>query len=275
VSSAPGTGSQKDEDALIAAALFGEGRGPGGPCVPVRFEDVAFRLADVLELMVGSTARWVLIIETAGGRYVQFLAPEDGCLVAECVSNSYLPAEARLSEDDEELLAELGWGWPSPPKQLNWKTVEFDPAATIDSVVLALHTLRRVFGCRDDDQLKVKLARYDARAPAPPRKVALRAEHGRGGSRYLDAHLDKDGALCLDGQDLGPATAPVSSDGEYEYSKKIAAADIPALLDLLKAPPGEGVLDVLEVNWAGPGSYELERLISESAIPVEFSAWSG
>ena len=141
--------------------------------------------------------------------------------------------------------------------------------------MLAVHTLRRVFGCRDDDQLKVKLARYAARAPAPPRKVALRAEHGRGGSRCLDARLDDEGALCLDGQDLGPATAPVSSNGEYEYSKKIAAADIPALLDLLKAPPGEGALDVLEVNWSGPASYELERLIGESSIPVEFSSWSG
>jgi hypothetical protein len=142
MSTAPVAGSQKDEDALIAVAMFGEGGGSGGPFAPVSFEDVASRLSDALELMVGSSARWALKIETAGGRYVQFLAPEDGCLVAECVSNSYLPAEAKLSEDDVELLAELGWGWPSPPKQVSWRTVEFD-AATMDSAVLAVHTQRR------------------------------------------------------------------------------------------------------------------------------------
>ena len=67
----------------------------------------------------------------------------------------------------------------------------------------------------------------------------------------------------------------VSSDGEYEYFKKIAATDIPALLELLKAPAGADILDVLEVNWSGSESYELERLVGESGIPVEFTSWSG
>lgn len=34
--------------------------------------------------------------------------------------------EERLTSEDEELLAELGWGWPAPPDQLNWQVVGFD-----------------------------------------------------------------------------------------------------------------------------------------------------
>jgi hypothetical protein len=264
-----------DEDAAIAAALFGKGAVAGDSFRPLRLEHLETCLADVLQFMVNSLSRWILIIQMARGRYVQFLASEEGALISECVSNSYLLDTSKLSEDDEELLAELGWGWPSPPKQLNWRTVEFGPGTTVDCAVLAVHTLRRVFGRRDDDELQVKLFRYVAPAPTATRKVRLRAEHKDVGSSYLDAYVDKDGALHLDGQDIGPSTASVSSDGEYEYFKKIAAADIPALLELLKAPPGAQVLDVLEVNWAGEASYELERLVRESTIPVGLSSWSG
>jgi ADP-ribosylglycohydrolase len=270
------SGKARDgEEVAIAAALFGEGGEAGNGFRPVCLEDLETRLADVLELMAGSPSRWILIIETAGGRYVQFLASEEGALVSECVSNSYLSDASKLSEDDEELLAELGWGWPSLPKQLNWRTIESELGATIDSAVLALHTLRRVFGCRDGDSVQVKLFRYVAPGPTKTRRVCLRVEHNSEGSRYLDAYLDNEGALRLDGHDLGPGTALISSDGEYEYFKKIAATDIPALLELLKAPAGADILDVLEVNWSGSESYELERLVGESGIPVEFTSWSG
>ena len=48
------------------------------------------------------------------------------------------------------------------------------------------------------------------------RVVTLRDEVDGPDSRHLWAHIDQEGNLHIDGQDLGPKTAIVSSDGEYE-----------------------------------------------------------
>jgi hypothetical protein len=103
----------------------------------------------------------------------------------------------------------------------------------------------------------------------------LRAEVDGDDSRFLDAFVDDDGVLHIDGQDLGPATAIVSSDGEYEWSRTIAAADVPRLVAELGGQPGEDVLDLLQRNWSGSRSYDLEKLLRETAIPVSLWTWSG
>jgi hypothetical protein len=108
----------------------------------------------------------------------------------------------------------------------------------------------------------------------PARRVTLRRERAGADSRFLEAYLDASGDLHLDGQDLGPGTAPVSADGEYEWFQRIAAADVPRLLALLGAPAGEDVLDVLERGWRGARSYELERILRTSGIPVDRTVWS-
>jgi len=105
-------------------------------------------------------------------------------------------------------------------------------------------------------------------------KVTLRDEVDRGERRYLGAHVDETGSLVIDGQDLGPSTAPVSSDGEYEWWVAISAQHIPQLLALLDAPPASDILKVLAENWTGTRSHELERRIRESGIPHQFSSYS-
>ena len=107
------------------------------------------------------------------------------------------------------------------------------------------------------------------------RRVNLRAERDGLDSRFLDAYLDDEGNLHIDGQDLGPSTGPVSSDGEYEWFKVIQARDLSRLKALLGARPDEDILDVLERSWTGPRAGELETLLSESGIPVSLSVWSG
>jgi hypothetical protein len=67
----------------------------------------------------------------------------------------------------------------------------------------------------------------------------------------------------------------VSSDGEYEYFKTIAAVDLPDLLDLLGAPTGSNVLDVLGAEWTGAASYDLEERIRRSDLRVNVSTWAG
>jgi hypothetical protein len=101
-----------------------------------------------------------------------------------------------------------------------------------------------------------------------PRQVQLRDERDGEDSRHLWAYLDDAGALHIDGQDLGPKTAPVSHDGEYEWFQEIAPSDIPAVIELLGGRPGEAILDVLE-RFTGPQSYELERRLRDSDIPVK------
>ena len=101
------------------------------------------------------------------------------------------------------------------------------------------------------------------------RRIQLRNEHDGADSRYLWAYVDGDGNLHIDGQDLGPATGSVSSDGEYEWFKTIRAADIPNLVIALDGNLTENVLDILESRYTGDGSYELEKRIRDSGVAVE------
>lgn len=107
----------------------------------------------------------------------------------------------------------------------------------------------------------------------PPRKVTLRAERSGADYRHLEAYIDAAGALHIDGQDLGPGTSIVSDDGEYEWFGTIAAADVPRLVALLGGQPGDNVLDLLERDYTGTGSYELEKRLREGDIPVTRHVW--
>lgn len=105
--------------------------------------------------------------------------------------------------------------------------------------------------------------------------VTLRDERDGADRRHLAAYLDDEGHLHIDGQDLGPGTRMVSEDGEYEWFTTIAAADLPRLLALLGADPGETVLGVLARKYTDTQSHELERLLRESDIPRRLAVWSG
>jgi hypothetical protein len=105
------------------------------------------------------------------------------------------------------------------------------------------------------------------------RKVVLRAEVGGENKRNLWARLDDGGNLVLEGQDLGPATALVSDDGEYEWVETIGSERVPSLVELLGAQAGDDLLDVLQRAWAGPKSYELERVIRENGLRSSLSTW--
>ncbi|MBI5596380.1 MAG: hypothetical protein HY928_09865 [Elusimicrobia bacterium] len=107
------------------------------------------------------------------------------------------------------------------------------------------------------------------------RKVVLREERDGSDSRHLWAYLDDEGDLHIDGQDLGPGTAPVSPDGEYEWHQTIRKKDLHRLMLLLGGAAGDDLLDLLGKNWSGPRSGDLEKLLRESGIPTEFSAYSG
>jgi len=116
-------------------------------------------------------------------------------------------------------------------------------------------------------------------APAAERlepTVTLRDEKRADGSHLaLWAYLDSAGRLHIDGQDLGPVTKFVSGDGEYEYFKLVAKADIPRLIELLGGKPEDDILDLLGRSWTGERSYDLEEILRECPIEVELATWNG
>lgn len=100
------------------------------------------------------------------------------------------------------------------------------------------------------------------------RSVALRDERRGADTRHLWAYLDDEGNLHIDGQDLGPATAPVSDDGEYEWFCTVRREDLPMLVRLLGEPADADLLNVLQRKWSGARSYDLEKVLRESGIKV-------
>jgi len=101
------------------------------------------------------------------------------------------------------------------------------------------------------------------------RRVVLRDEREGHDSRHLWAYLDTEGALHIDGQDLGPNTGLVGDDGEYEWFQRIPAGKVPRLVAILGGDPADDVLDILERHWTGDRSGELERLLRESDLEIE------
>ena len=85
----------------------------------------------------------------------------------------------------------------------------------------------------------------------------------------------EEGNLHIDGQDLGPGTASVSSDGEYEWFQVIRARHLAAFRELIGADANENILDVLERSWCGKRAGDLETLLHESNFPIERLIWSG
>jgi hypothetical protein len=108
----------------------------------------------------------------------------------------------------------------------------------------------------------------------PSREVALREERSGPDYRFLRAYLSPDGALHIEGQDLGPATAPVSADGEYEWDETIRPEHLPRLVELLGGEPGTDLLDLLAKRYCGADAAKFERILRESDIPVELFVYS-
>jgi hypothetical protein len=64
----------------------------------------------------------------------------------------------------------------------------------------------------------------------------------------------------------------VSDDGEYEWYQTILAVHLPQLVQTLGGQPGEPILSVLE-RYRGESSYDFERLLRASGIPVDLQIW--
>jgi hypothetical protein len=108
------------------------------------------------------------------------------------------------------------------------------------------------------------------------RTVQLLATQDGDNSRFLNARVNDDGSLVISGQDLGPATAMMSNDGEYEWAHTFPAESVPLLCKALGGNGRDDILDLLERSYTGNRSSELERVIGETrdTIPREFWSWA-
>ena len=105
-------------------------------------------------------------------------------------------------------------------------------------------------------------------------RISLVSEHEGPNSWFVDAYLEE-GDLRIDGQDLGPATAPMSSDGEYEWFVRVPADWLPRAVVALGGVEGEQILDVLARDYSGRAAYSVRKKLEDAGIPAKLSTWSG
>lgn len=100
-------------------------------------------------------------------------------------------------------------------------------------------------------------------------RVNLRTERSKGGSRYLDASLNDDGDLLIEGFDNGPAVEEIFGRDEYEWVRTVRRPHLSALSSALGGEAGTPILEVLAEKATGDDGYELERLLREKVVPSE------
>lgn len=189
-----------------------------------------------------------------GGYYYQLESFGEGLLLIELVANEFLPDDLRLDAAAEQRLAELGLRrpddhWPNWALRLEDPT-DADLDAAAHTVATALVEVYRVASGRRQAQLR-------------------HVRDDQGNTFSLDVRLLDDGSVEFAAQDLGPITAPVSDDGEYEYWRTIAAEHVPQLVWLLGGEPGEHVIELLARHWSGgERSFDLEGVLRQAPFPI-------
>ncbi|HEY6570685.1 MAG TPA: hypothetical protein VIZ22_10360 [Candidatus Limnocylindrales bacterium] len=103
------------------------------------------------------------------------------------------------------------------------------------------------------------------------RTVVLRHSRDKDGSRYLGATLAA-GLLRIEGQDLGPGVEAILGAREYEWTWTVAAAAIPAAVDVLGGAPGSDPLTVLAAWSSANGDADPGQRLRDAGLAVEF--WS-
>ena len=101
--------------------------------------------------------------------------------------------------------------------------------------------------------------------------VTLRDTRDEDGSRQLSATLKGDGALLIEGQDLGPGVERFFGPGltEYEWAWIIRP---PGVKTLKLALARDDVLAALRDRFSGDAAADLQRFLDDNAVPYE--PWS-
>ena len=110
--------------------------------------------------------------------------------------------------------------------------------------------------------------------------VVLRDIRDAHGSRYLEAHLEPDGTLVIEGQDLGDEVESIFGEGlrEYEWTWRVAPADVPTLAEriavALEAPVELGILPLLFLLYEERNRVGVEQFIGPDRNRIRAEFWS-
>jgi hypothetical protein len=106
------------------------------------------------------------------------------------------------------------------------------------------------------------------------RRRTLRHLRAPGRSTNLDAILEPDGSLRIDGQDSGNGAAESDEYLHYRWTWRIAAGDVPAALAGLGVVLGTDPLDALEA-WVVEHGGDPGMAVRRSGVPIEFTSRVG
>ena len=91
-------------------------------------------------------------------------------------------------------------------------------------------------------------------------------------SRSVIVMLTHAGDLVWSGQDLRPDVARLPPGAtEYEWSRTVPAAHVPALLAALGGTPHDNVVALVAASF--DTDVELEEFATKAGIPTEFDSW--
>ena len=94
----------------------------------------------------------------------------------------------------------------------------------------------------------------------------------RNTNRSVIVTLTDAGDLVWSGQDLWPEVATLHGGSmDYEWSRTVPAAYVPALLAALGGRPGENVVALVAASFET--DVELEAFATKAGIPTEFDSW--
>jgi hypothetical protein len=106
--------------------------------------------------------------------------------------------------------------------------------------------------------------------PAPP-TVTLRDERTASGTRSLVVRLEPNGDLLVQGQDLGRGVESALGEGvrEYEWSRKVRAAELPRVLSAFEAEDGRALLAIFHQRFSGPQAAGLDAALESTGVTIE------
>jgi hypothetical protein len=100
--------------------------------------------------------------------------------------------------------------------------------------------------------------------------VILRKINDSDGSRLLEASLNSNGDVIIEGRDYGAGVERIFGFREYEWSWTIPAASVPALLQALEAT--SDVLSAISRRFSGDNAVDLGPFLEANGISAE--RWS-
>jgi hypothetical protein len=110
------------------------------------------------------------------------------------------------------------------------------------------------------------------------RKVELAQQRDERGSRQVWARLTADGAVVIEGVDVGPGVTAFFGEGheEYEWAYTIAPNDVPLLLDTAAGADRDETcdpLDTLRSSLSDEQALQFSVFLDQHDIPHELWTW--